>query len=49
MTLVGYLDEAITALRLSALRSSLTAIGVIIGVAGIIVLGAAGGGANKMI
>ncbi len=49
MTLGGYLDEAITALRLNALRSSLTAIGVIIGVAGIIVLGAAGGGANKMI
>lgn len=47
MTLAGYLAEAITSLRLNALRSALTAIGVIIGVAGIIVLGVAGAGANK--
>ncbi len=43
------LDEAITQLRLNALRSALTAIGVIIGVAGIIVLGAAASGANSRI
>jgi len=49
MTLGACLREAITALRLNALRSALTAIGVIIGVAGIIVLGAAGGAANKKI
>jgi putative ABC transport system permease protein len=49
MTLAALLSEAVTALRLNALRSALTAIGVIIGVAGIIVMGAAGGGANKMI
>ncbi|HXW70653.1 MAG TPA: ABC transporter permease [Methylocella sp.] len=45
MTLGGYLNEALVSLRLNALRSTLTAIGVIIGVAGIIVLGAANGGA----
>ncbi|WP_036257731.1 ABC transporter permease [Methylocapsa aurea] len=49
MTLGACLREAITALRLNALRSGLTAIGVIIGVAGIIVLSAAGGGANRKI
>ena len=49
MTPAALLSEAVTALRLNALRSTLTAIGVIIGVAGIIVLGAAGGGADKMI
>jgi len=49
LTLGGYLAEAITSLRLNALRSALTAIGVIIGVAGIMVLGAASAGANKKI
>ena len=49
MTPAALLSEAVTSLRLNALRSALTAIGVIIGVAGIIVLGAAGGGAEKMI
>jgi putative ABC transport system permease protein len=45
----AYIAEAITALHLNALRSTLTAIGVFIGTAGIIVLGAAGSGANKTI
>ncbi len=49
MTLGGYFQEASTALRLNVLRSALTAIGVIIGVSGIVVMGAAGNGANKMI
>jgi putative ABC transport system permease protein len=49
LTLGGYLAEAIPSLRLNALRSALTAIGVIIGVAGIMVLGAASAGANKKI
>ncbi|HTV32077.1 MAG TPA: ABC transporter permease, partial [Methylocella sp.] len=43
------LYEAITSLRLNRLRSALTAIGVIIGTSGIIVLDAAGSGANKTI
>ena len=47
MTPAALLSEAVTSLRLNALRSALTAIGVIIGVAGIIVLGAAGGGAEQ--
>ncbi|HEY8063745.1 MAG TPA: ABC transporter permease [Methylosinus sp.] len=42
-------EEAIATLRLNALRSALTAIGVIAGVASIVVLGAANGGANKKI
>jgi putative ABC transport system permease protein len=49
MTSFALLTEAIVALRLNALRSALTAIGVIIGVAGLIVLGAASGGANHKI
>lgn len=49
MTPAALLSEAVTSLRLNALRSALTAIGVIIGVAGIIVLGAAGGGAETMV
>ena len=47
MTPAALLSEAVTSLQLNALRSALTAIGVIIGVAAIIVLGAADGGANK--
>ncbi|WP_026607773.1 ABC transporter permease [Methylocapsa acidiphila] len=49
MSLGALIAEAVAALRLSALRSALTAIGVIIGAAGIVVLGAAGGGANAKI
>jgi putative ABC transport system permease protein len=45
----AYIAEAITSLHLNALRSTLTAIGVFIGTGGIIVLGAAGSGANKTI
>ncbi len=41
MTPAALLSEAVTSLRLNVFRSALTAIGVIIGVAGIIVLGAA--------
>jgi len=47
VTIGGCLREAVTALRLNALRSALTAIGVIIGVAAIIVMGAAGNGARE--
>ncbi len=47
MTLGGYFREAVAALRANALRSALTAIGVIIGVAGVIGLGAANDGAAK--
>lgn len=49
MTSSSLLVEAITALRLNVLRSALTAIGVIIGVAGIIVIGAAAKGADTRI
>ena len=47
MMLAALFSEAVTALRLNAMRSALTAIGVIIGVAGIVILGAADGGANR--
>jgi putative ABC transport system permease protein len=43
------LREAVTALRLNLLRSALTAIGVIIGVGGIVVMSAANAGANYLI
>jgi putative ABC transport system permease protein len=49
MTFSALLDDAVTSLRLNALRSALTAIGVIIGVAGIVVMGAAANGANKVV
>lgn len=49
MTLQALFREAITALRLNLLRSALTAIGVIIGVGSLVVMSAAGSGANKMI
>jgi putative ABC transport system permease protein len=49
MTLDGSLREAVAALRGNTLRSALTAIGVIVGSAGVIVLGSAGSGANKTI
>ncbi|ARN83892.1 ABC transporter permease [Methylocystis bryophila] len=47
MRLGAYFREAVAALRLNVLRSALTAIGVIIGVAGVIGLGAANDGAAK--
>jgi putative ABC transport system permease protein len=43
------LREAVTALRLNFLRSALTAIGVIIGVGGLVVMSAANSGANRLI
>ena len=49
MTLGGCIGEAIAALRSNALRSALTAIGVIVGTAGVIVLGSAGAGAESTI
>jgi putative ABC transport system permease protein len=49
MTFGACLGEAITALRLNALRSGLTAIGVIIGVASIIIIGAADKGADRKV
>jgi putative ABC transport system permease protein len=49
MTFTGLLKDAMSALRLNMLRTALTATGVIIGAAGVIVLGAANGGANKAI
>lgn len=49
MTFQALFREAITALRLNLLRSALTAIGVIIGVSGLVVMGSATAGANKLI
>ncbi len=49
MTFAGNLAEALAALHRNAVRSALTAVGVAIGVAGIIVLGAAAGGASAKI
>ena len=47
MTLDGYFREAVAALRANALRSALTAAGVVIGVASVIGLGAANDGAAQ--
>jgi len=49
MTFKGSIEEAIAALRSNALRSALTAIGVIIGVAGIIAIAAADAGARQTV
>jgi putative ABC transport system permease protein len=49
MTRYALLREAIAALRLNLLRSALTAIGVIIGVGGLVVMSAANSGANQLI
>ncbi|MGO9022821.1 MAG: ABC transporter permease [Beijerinckiaceae bacterium] len=49
MTLNGSIREAIAALRSNVLRSALTAIGVIVGVAGIIAIAAADAGATQTI
>lgn len=49
MTFTILLREAMNALRLNLLRSALTAIGVIIGVGGLVVMNAASAGANRMI
>lgn len=49
MTRSTLLREAATALRQNLLRSALTAIGVIIGVSGLVVMSAANSGANHLI
>ncbi|MGA8171496.1 MAG: ABC transporter permease [Methylocystis sp.] len=49
MTIEGSIREAIAALRSNTLRSALTAIGVIIGVAGIIAIAAADAGARQTV
>jgi putative ABC transport system permease protein len=49
MTLFRHLEEACASLRLNKTRSALTAIGVIVGTAGIVVLGSASAGANARI
>ncbi|MBG0792274.1 ABC transporter permease [Methylocystis sp. H62] len=49
MTPRALLREAATALRSNLLRSALTAIGVIIGVSGLVVMSAANAGANKLV
>jgi putative ABC transport system permease protein len=47
MNFVNYLTSALTAIRLNAMRSLLTALGVIIGVASVIVMSAIGSGARQ--
>jgi putative ABC transport system permease protein len=47
MNLANYLALALTAIRLNAMRSLLTALGVIIGVASVIVMSAIGSGARQ--
>ncbi|ATQ69495.1 MULTISPECIES: ABC transporter permease [Methylosinus] len=49
MTPRTLLREAITALRLNLLRSALTAVGVILGVSGLVVITSANAGADKLI
>jgi putative ABC transport system permease protein len=47
MSFVNYLTSALVAIRLNAMRSLLTALGVIIGVASVIVMSAIGSGARQ--
>ena len=47
MNLASYLTSAIIAIRLNAMRSLLTALGVIIGVASVIIMSAIGSGARQ--
>ncbi|MCB1519284.1 MAG: ABC transporter permease [Hyphomicrobiaceae bacterium] len=47
MNLANYLTSALAAIRLNAMRSILTALGVIIGVASVIVMSAIGSGARQ--
>jgi putative ABC transport system permease protein len=49
MSITEYLKTAIIALRLNVLRSVLTTLGIIIGVASVIVMSAIGSGASKQI
>lgn len=47
MNFTNYLSTALTAIRLNAMRSLLTALGVIIGVASVIIMSAIGSGARQ--
>ncbi|HRY05879.1 MAG TPA: ABC transporter permease [Hyphomicrobiaceae bacterium] len=47
MNLASYLRSALSAIRLNAMRSMLTALGVIIGVASVIIMSAIGSGARQ--
>ena len=47
MNMAVYLSSALAAIRLNAMRSMLTALGVIIGVASVIVMSAIGSGARQ--
>ena len=47
MSYMNYLNSALTSIRLNAMRSLLTALGVIIGVASVIVMSAIGSGARQ--
>ena len=49
MSISEYLKTALIALRLNVLRSVLTTLGIIIGVASVIVMSAIGSGASKQI
>ena len=49
MSITEYLKTALIALRLNVLRSVLTTLGIIIGVASVIVMSAIGSGASKQI
>src|SRR5690349_19804238 len=49
MSITEYLNTALIALRLNVLRSVLTTLGIIIGVASVIVMSAIGNGASKQI
>ncbi len=49
MTLSDSMQSAVTALRLNAMRSILTTLGIIIGVASVIVMAAIGSGARQQV
>jgi putative ABC transport system permease protein len=49
MNILEFVRTAMVALRLNMLRSVLTTLGIIIGVASVIVMSAIGGGASKQI
>ena len=49
MNITEYIKTALVALRLNKMRSALTTLGIIIGVASVIVMSAIGNGASKQI
>ncbi|MBC8049663.1 MAG: ABC transporter permease, partial [Chitinophagales bacterium] len=49
MKLGDYLGSALVAIRLNAMRSILTTLGIIIGVASVIVMSAIGSGARQQV